>query len=126
MEQVMKVTFAALLLVPVFSFAGGSYSMTYTKCIENSAGITSSILECNYSETGYQDARLNDAYKSAMNGLSAKNKASLREAQRAWIKYRDKKVSSVVGDGTMRAIEESSVFLEETMRRAEELESLYN
>ena len=120
----MKAVLGVLLLVPAFSFAGGDYSAVYMRCLEGSEGVTVAILDCNQSEIEHQDARLNNAYKSAMKRLSVKDKTALRDAQRAWIKYRDKRVAATAGDGTMLAVEQSSVFLEETARRAEELELL--
>ena len=47
------------------------------------------MLNCNAAEIELQDARLNKAYKEVMSQLSESRKKELRDAQRAWIKYRD-------------------------------------
>ncbi len=39
------------------------------------------------------DAELNEAYQTALGAVPSENKAKLREAQRAWIAYRDAEVS---------------------------------
>jgi len=46
------------------------------------------MIECSATEAKRRDARLNAAYKSAMNRVA--NKTDLRNKQRVWIKARDK------------------------------------
>lgn len=118
----MKYTALALLLFMPFAYAE-SYSAKYMTCIDNSNGVTSELINCIAEETDYQDKRLNIAYKKAMQSLNSKDKHSLRMKQRSWIKARDEKVNSVIGDGTSHQLNTMSVFLDETMNRAEELES---
>ena len=56
-------------------------------------------------EAGNADAALNATYKTALSQLDASNQARLREAQRAWIAFRDKECDFRVqgGDGPARA-----------------------
>lgn len=112
--------FSLLLSSPSYA---ESYSKKYLSCIDNSNGITSVMLDCISDEIEYQDKRLNMAYKKAMQSLNSKDKHSLRMKQRSWIKARDEKVNSVIGDGTSHQLNTMSVFLDETMNRAEELEN---
>lgn len=118
----MKHLIAMFLLFPLSALAD-SYSGSYNACLEQAEGVTVNILDCISRETEYQDARLNNAYRNVMKSLSPTEKQALRGKQRAWIKARDNKVRAVIGGGQQYLIESQNVFLEETMKRAEELES---
>jgi uncharacterized protein YecT (DUF1311 family) len=69
--------------------ADNEMSQEYLTCIDKSNGVTSEMLDCISAELMRQDARLNENYKRLMSKLSAKRKEGLREAQRAWVKFRD-------------------------------------
>ena len=118
----MKYAALSFLLVIPFSYAE-SYSEKYMSCVDNSNGVTIELIDCISDETIYQDKRLNIAYKKVMQSLNLKDSQALRAKQRSWIKARDEKVNSVIGDGTSHQLNTMSVFLDETMNRAEELES---
>ena len=47
------------------------------------------MFDCLGDELDRQNARLNDNYKKLMSKLSPNRKKKLREAQRAWIKFRE-------------------------------------
>ncbi len=72
------------------------------------------------------DAELNKVYKLLMSGLSKDGQNSLRNAQRNWIKERDKKIAAENSGGTMDLINGSSIFLEETKKRTLELAKAYD
>ena len=72
------------------------------------------------------DTELNKVYKLLMSGLSKDGQNSLRNAQRNWIKERDKKIAAENSGGTMDLINGSSIFLEETKKRTLELAKAYD
>ena len=72
------------------------------------------------------DAELNKVYKLLMSGLSKDGQNSLRNAQRNWIKERDKKIAAENSGGTMDLINGSSIFLEDTKKRTLELAKAYD
>ena len=72
------------------------------------------------------DTELNKVYKLLMSGLSKDGQNSLRNAQRNWIKERDKKRAAENSGGTMDLINGSSIFLEETKKRTLELAKAYD
>jgi uncharacterized protein YecT (DUF1311 family) len=98
----------------------------YSTCMDNSGGVTSNMLDCIGVETKHQDARLNKAYKEIMTQLSESRKKELKDAQRAWIKYRDAncKFYNDPDGGTMATLNSSDCFMSATASRAKELENL--
>ena len=105
------------------------YSASYHRCMESGEaadGVTGAMAECNSAELSKQDARLNQAYKAAMAVRTEAQKASLRDAQRAWIKLRDTRCREDVGGGTMDVLIEGGCHLEMTFERANELAAMAN
>ena len=72
------------------------------------------------------DAELNKIYKLLMSSLSKDGQNSLRNAQRSWIKERDKKIAGENSGGTIDLVNKSSIFLEETKKRTIELARIYD
>jgi len=102
-------------------------SASYDSCMEKSEGVTSKMLDCTGEEFRRQDARLNTAYRRAMSSFSSENREALKEAQRAWIKYRDTSCSllqGVEGGGTLATVAEADCILGITAERARWIESL--
>lgn len=52
-------TIAVMTLCAVEKAADDGYSNTYSACMDESGGVTMSMLDCMSSETGHQDAGLN-------------------------------------------------------------------
>lgn len=104
------------------------YSAAYSRCMDNSGGVTSSMVQCSGAEFDRQDARLNLNYKAAMGNLQEPQKTLLRDAQRAWIKYRDSNCDlyARLTGGTIDRINSSSCMLEATAQRADELDNIGN
>lgn len=105
------------------SAAEDGYSVTYTTCMDESAGVTVNILNCMGSETEQQDARLNQNYKASMQALTPEKQAQLRDAQRLWIKFRDADcalLGSLTG-GTIDSVNSASCLLDMTKKRADDL-----
>ena len=72
------------------------------------------------------DAELNKIYKLLMSSLSKDSQNSLRNAQRSWIKERDKKIAGENSGGTIDLVNKNSIFLEETKKRTIELARIYD
>lgn len=101
------------------------YSKQYDKCMDASEGVTSYMIECMNQEYKYQNSRLNLNYKKLMSGLESEHAKKLKEAQRAWIKYRDASVELASFDeGTMSVLNGNAVMLDMTTDRANDLERM--
>ena len=72
------------------------------------------------------DTELNKMYKLLMSSLSKDSQNSLRNAQRSWIKERDKKIAGENSGGTIDLVNKNSIFLEETKKRTIELARIYD
>lgn len=119
--KIWPLTIAAVTLTA--NAAEDGYSKTYSACVDDSGGVTVSMLDCMGSETGLQDARLNQNYKAAMQTLVVAQQIQLRDAQRLWIKFRDADcalLGSLTG-GTMDSLNGASCFLDMTKERADDL-----
>ncbi len=117
-----KFLISFLVSCPIVTYA--EYSTYFDKCTDESAGITSEILDCIGLEIDYQDDRLNKAYKKLRKQLVESEKLKLRDEQRAWIRTRDRNVNQIykTQDGTMADINGRSLYLELTMKQANKLE----
>lgn len=103
------------------------YSKQYASCMANTDGVTVEMRECINKELVRQDERLNQAYRKYSNSLSSSVRNSLKEAQRAWIHFRNKEciwAGASEGGGTLGPVIVDNCHLELTTRRASEFESL--
>jgi uncharacterized protein YecT (DUF1311 family) len=104
------------------------YSPAYDACMssgEAAEGVTVAMADCTSAEIEVQDAKLNAAYQQAMRGLEEGPRQKLREAQRAWIKFRDTKCASEANSGgTMDILNSGGCILDATVRRTIELEAM--
>lgn len=105
--------------------ADDELSDNFSRCIDRSGGVTVNMLNCIADETEYQDVLLNRAYKELMATLEDDRKTQLRNAQRAWIKYRDLNCDFYLDPdgGTMASIMSSDCYMSSTAARARELEA---
>lgn len=86
---------------------------------------TVDIMECLTDSYEDWDARLNTAYRAAIEPLEGERRTQFRDVQRTWIAYRDASCGYYrSGEGTIAAIEGNSCMVELTRTRAEELEGL--
>jgi uncharacterized protein YecT (DUF1311 family) len=106
------------------------FSAEYSKCIDKAAGVTVDMLDCIGAEEALWDHRLNQVYQTLMRSgrFSDHSKGELRDAQRAWIDYRDK-VCQANGDlsadgGSLATVIATSCSLSVTAQRAVELEQI--
>ncbi|CAK9891203.1 MULTISPECIES: lysozyme inhibitor LprI family protein [Pseudomonas] len=124
----MNRTLLAVALLTAISAAAQAqdeYSPAYGACMKTAAS-TLAMNTCNGAEIKRQDSRLNSAYKKAMAGLEGPQQTQLREAQRAWIKYRDANCNlyySLTG-GTIDQLNGAGCILSSTRDRADELQAL--
>lgn len=108
----------------------GRDSPAYTACMDRSGGVTPAIVACSGEETARWDKRLNAAYGGIMGNpaWSAETKALLREAQRAWIAYRDRSCLAQgeleAEGGTLARIVTADCIVRRTADRASELEQV--
>jgi len=108
------------------SAASTQPSSSYQSCLDN-APDTHAMRTCNARELAYQDGLLNTHYQSAMHRLSKSERHKLRQAQRAWITYRDTKCEAQGRDmrgGTGEALLIGGCLVEETKKRAGELREI--
>ena len=100
-------------------------SKKFSQCMDKSDGVTVEMLGCIAAETKLQDARLNKVYKDVMAELSEPRKKELRDAQRAWVKYRDANCNfyNDPDGGTMASVRSSDCFMMTTASRVKELEN---
>ncbi len=118
-----------LAAAPVVSVAGTpDVEARYTKAFKNCPGMnggTAEMVGCIGDETTIQDKKLNDTYKKAMTDLNEGQKAKLRNAQRAWVLYRDAWCEAQHDDewGSISTIVANNCVLDETIRRTIELEN---
>ena len=108
----------------------GRNSPAYAACLDRSGGVTPAMVACSGEETARWDRRLNAAYSSLMGNpaWSAETKAMLREAQRAWIAFRDRTCTAQgeleAEGGTLARIVTADCIARRTAERASELEQI--
>ena len=80
-----------------------------------------------------EDVRLNELYRKVMKKLKKAEKKQLKEIQRAWLRYATKKCNTFLPNETEQSndtvhvsVHKAQCFYEETKRRADELEALYD
>ncbi|WP_157272192.1 lysozyme inhibitor LprI family protein [Azohydromonas aeria] len=99
-------------------------SPEFSACMDQSNGVTATMLACMSAETRRQDARLNQAYKAVMAQLSEARQKELRDAQRAWLKFREANCRFYADPegGTIATVNASDCLMSATAARARELE----
>jgi len=104
----------------------GDSDSSYQRCLDNSVS-SYDMRVCTGNELEYQDGLLNRYYKQAMRRLSREEKRKLRDAQRAWIKYRDAKCETAgreMRGGTGELLLINECILDTTKVRAKELRDM--
>lgn len=84
------------------------------------------INQCAFDMYDEADALLNQTYKQVMAKLNPSRQTALKNAQRAWIKYRDshcESEASVVEGGSMYPTIQYSCMTTETKKRTDQLNS---
>ncbi|MHA6197224.1 lysozyme inhibitor LprI family protein [Pseudomonas wadenswilerensis] len=119
-----RILASALVLLGASSLAQAD---SYSQCMKT-ANTTVAMRDCTGAELKRQDTRLNQSYKSAMGSLEQPQQDKLREAQRAWVKYRDANCGMYYGltGGTIDQLNGAGCEVDMTRQRADELEKLQN
>ena len=66
-----------------------SNTPAYAVCMDRAGGVTVSMRECISEEYARQDVLLNEMYRQLMQRLGTEGQHDLRNAQRAWIAFRE-------------------------------------
>jgi uncharacterized protein YecT (DUF1311 family) len=123
--SLLLTAFLALASTQTYGQEKHLLSGEYSKCIEQSGGTNSGMLDCMGAEAKRQDKRLNDVYKKLMNELKPERKRQLQEAQRIWLKYMEANCAFYLdpdgGTAAQLAASECPVLAKAT--RAKELET---
>lgn len=93
-------------------------SKKYGECMDGSGGITIEMMDCITAETERHDKLLNASYKSLMKELEPERATQLRDAQRAWIKFRDLDCSFRNSGGSLGRIVTAECYMNMTAERA--------
>jgi len=113
----------ALLLSAVTIAASASPQQDLKRCYDE-ARSTYAMRQCNAKEFRIYDQALNESYRQLMHRLDPTERRNLREAQRAWIRYRDAECrfeGFEMRGGTGEALLVGGCLAEMTRRRAGEL-----
>ena len=85
---------------------------------------TFAIVDCLGKVAVVADQHLNTAYQAALKSTDPRGVPALRESERAWLVYRDKRCAAISsGDGTITQVLASDCTVQMTKARAEELDS---
>ena len=116
--RIAIVATATLVGAAVFAIAGDAGNLG--EC----TGSTPEMVDCLMAQHAHWDKQLTIAYQQAMKDAVPAQKEKLREAERAWIKYRDANCEYYAsGEGTIARIDAAVCLRDMTKRRAEELSS---
>ena len=116
--RIASLSAAALLGAAAFAFANDAANPG--EC----TGSTPEMVDCLMAQHAHWDKELTVAYQRAMTDATPAEKDKLREAERAWIKYRDANCAYyAAGEGTIARINAAVCMRDMTKARAEELAS---
>lgn len=117
------VTVLAVFACATVVHAAGSKS-AYDKCMDAAGGVDPAMRACDDQEFSARDAELNRVYKQLADRLDPGRKAKLRDAERAWVSFRDKEcefIRSPEDGGTMAALVEMGCEIDLTKQRTVQL-----
>lgn len=104
-----------------------------TKCIADTANQTTAAMrQCTYAAMNAWDAELNKNYQALLSELKPEGQVALRDAQHAWLSFRDKQFAlndelyMTEMQGTMYQVIATNSNMELVKARALELEVLLN
>jgi len=123
----MKKSIILYLSISIFIIAKENhiveYSSDFQSCIEQSANPNI----CMEDELKYQDKKLNLAYAKAKKSIQLFRRESLRDIQRAWINYRNKRCSFFYHkeSGSGGITDSLACELDMTIQRTKELKEIF-
>jgi uncharacterized protein YecT (DUF1311 family) len=122
-------TYGSLLVAAFWTLAAlglGPAAVWATDNACEDALTTAQMQECANRRYARADAELNQAYKQLASQLEPQRRGLLRDAQRAWVAFRDKNAAFVASDaegGTLYPVLEVSERASMTERRAQDLKA---
>jgi uncharacterized protein YecT (DUF1311 family) len=131
----IKVLCLSFLLILIYSTSFSQkkeapIDAALTKCLDKKENqTTAGMCNCTYAALNDWDKQLNSTYKSLLLRLDSLAKPKLIEAQRQWIKFKEKEIELIdatygKAQGTMWLVIRADKLLQITKSRAEELEIL--
>ena len=126
MKRMVLCALVAALCVAAAAGARAQKQRKIQPC--ESRGSQAEANDCAYQEYKAADAELNRAYGQLAGVLDAEDKASLKESELAWIKYRDATCafeSSQYKGGTMRGMIEAFCLARVTKARTADLKDQF-
>ena len=112
--------FSAAVLHGAAAFAFANDAGNLGDC----TGSTPEMVDCFMAQHAHWDKQLTIAYQQTLKDANPAEKDKLREAERAWIKYRDANCAYyAAGEGTIARINAAVCMRDMTKARAEELSS---
>lgn len=96
---------------------------SFSACVQASSDRGVANIDCEQQELVFQDKRLNRAYVSLMTKLDVAQKAKLKDAEKAWMRYRDTYCSADFDGNGRPPLDEASCRMYETAKQADFLES---
>jgi len=117
MLRVVVITAAALVGAAAFAFADEQSDLD-----KDCVGGTYEMVDCINAKTAIWDKRLNAAYSQALKDAEPQQRGLLREAQRAWIKFRDAQCDYIGAEqGSIARIDYAECLRSMTEKRTREL-----
>ena len=119
--------FGWLLIVLVFGASVAQAQTKYGACM-NVAVTTVDMQACQTAGLADADARLNAAYRKAMDALPADQQEKLRKSERLWITFRDADCGAFAGKdtGTMASVQGGACMIDRSEQRIQNLAEFSN
>ena len=129
MKILMTAALAAATLACGSAFASGELAPGLEACLEKN-GSTAGMQDCYFRAHAHQDKILNENYRAAMRACGdapdpAACRAKLRDAERAWIRYRDA-MADYIGHSSgasLRLVISAEFMASETAKQARYLDA---
>ena len=115
----------SLIVASVLAFASGTAAAQSASAIERCHGMqsTAEMVDCLGKVGVDADRHLNAAYQAALKGIDPRGTQAMRESERAWLEYRNKRCASISsGDGTITRVIAADCMVQMTKARADELD----
>ncbi len=102
-----------------------SLRASFKQCAAASGGVDAAMQDCIASEYGYQDGRLNANYAAIKRSFPADRMATLKVAQRQWLRDRDGKCTwDAKTEGSAQRLQANYCLMAQTAKRADVLQSM--
>ncbi len=123
MKKNIILFFGILIFLGAQEKSISQYTSTFEECLKDSVNPN----RCMETELKYQDKKLNKSYGEARKSIQPFRRKSLKNIQKAWIKYRDEKCNFFYhkesGSGGITDVLECKLNM--TMQRTKELKEIF-